>query len=242
MEKPAFPVSNPWETHLFAGPELTCKNFAPDETRHSFGGYESFNFMNILVILVLLISLSWGGCVSRRSNEQETVPHMPPTVAPLPVVKPIEGCWKFPSWWNGTTGATCLVHSVARIEDTVPVRYGFPGTSDKECSAAEVKYFPNTWHYVGGGCCFEVGRSPTEEVVRYCPECRRLEAAWLEQRARRKAEGDVFCERYVVRKNETLYGIARKHKDRDTLQGIIARNSILEPDRIVAGQILYIRR
>ena len=41
--------------------------------------------------------------------------------------------------------------------------------------------FPHTWRFVAGGCVIE-DNAPDRELVRYCPECRRAEEAWLREK------------------------------------------------------------
>lgn len=52
---------------------------------------------------------------------------------------------------------------------------------------------------------------------------------------------DAFFEPYTVKSGDTLWSIARKIRDRDTIEEIILRNKIPDPDRIFPGQIIYIQ-
>lgn len=49
-----------------------------------------------------------------------------------------------------------------------------------------------------------------------------------------------FGEPYVVRNGDTLWSIARRFRDRDTLEHIIGWNDIQNPNRIYPGQIIYV--
>lgn len=52
---------------------------------------------------------------------------------------------------------------------------------------------------------------------------------------------DAILQRYVVRKGDTLSMIARSSGG-DTVAEIVKRNGIQNPDRIVVGQVLYVRQ
>ncbi len=51
----------------------------------------------------------------------------------------------------------------------------------------------------------------------------------------------AFFEPYTVKSGDTLWSIARRFRNRDTLDEIIRRNDITAPDRISQGQIIYIQ-
>lgn len=186
-------------------------------------------------ILFVLVGLILGGCAHRQCREQVNMP----IVLPPPPEPPPTCTWQPPAWWNGTTGLTCLVHNVTRIPETVPIEYGLI-MRDPEFGKAYEEQFPNTLYYVGGGCCYNPGYSPTKEVVRYCPECRRLEAEWIRHRKEGSAPSNGSGKRYVVRNGDTLYSIARKFGGHDTVERVANRNGILDPNRIIIGQVLYI--
>jgi hypothetical protein len=63
--------------------------------------------------------------------------------------------------------------------------YGFP-IEDPEYSAVYTN-FPNTWHYVSGGCVI-YSDSPKYKIIRFCPECRRLETEWREGRKKKSKQ------------------------------------------------------
>jgi hypothetical protein len=50
----------------------------------------------------------------------------------------------------------------------------------------------------------------------------------------------AFYEPYVIKKGDTLLSIARQNEDPDTLDRIITRNGIIDPNRIYCGQTIYI--
>ena len=160
--------------------------------------------------LWLIAALFASGCSGHWfCGDRDVAVYMPPPEIILPPHPPQ---WTPPAWWNGTTGAMCLVHNTARIEEIVPIAYGLPGRPDPAYAAAETNSFPNTWYRVPGGCCVE---PETEEMVRYCPECRKTERRW---RANHKEivvtdpdldyvprTNEVF---HVVQPNEDVYSVS----------------------------------
>ena len=194
--------------------------------------------MKMRIISCLAVISLTVGCAHYHGGA-DACGHFVP-IPPLPP-PPTNSVWQPPAWWNGTTGLTCLVHGTPRIQASVPIEYGLLMNDDPEYPVAEEKFFPNTWHYVAGGCCV-MNDSPKAEIVRYCPECRRIEAEWIKNRKVQREQGDGKFARYVVHQGDTLSGLARKFKDRDSLESIIRRNGIHDPDKIMTGQILYIQK
>ena len=50
----------------------------------------------------------------------------------------------------------------------------------------------------------------------------------------------VVYDKYLIRKGDTLSGIALKFKDRDTREAILKRNAIQDPNRLTVGKSLLI--
>jgi hypothetical protein len=70
----------------------------------------------------------------------------------------------------------CSLHRVQLREDVVPIAYGLIRLSPEYSKAA--RRFPNASTTMGGGCL--VGPQRWAKV-RFCPECRREQAAWVRQ-------------------------------------------------------------
>jgi len=51
----------------------------------------------------------------------------------------------------------------------------------------------------------------------------------------------AFYETYVIKKGDTLWSIAKRFQDRDTLELIIYRNRIINSERIYPGQTIFIQ-
>src|SRR4051812_49406335 len=73
---------------------------------------------------------------------------------------------------------TCPLHGCTLLDGVVPVFFGFFGCGQKYGPAGRNSFrYARSW--AAGGCSVSGGRPPVEEV-RYCPECRAAERAWLE--------------------------------------------------------------
>jgi hypothetical protein len=72
------------------------------------------------------------------------------------------------------TATVCEVHGVPLREDVVAVSFGKPAYYP-ESEEARRKEFPHARTSCHGGCMVQ---EPTRARVRYCPECRKAEAAW----------------------------------------------------------------
>lgn len=79
---------------------------------------------------------------------------------------------------------TCYFHHVPTNLDTVPIKYGLLlfGPQGEAYRLAAHSMFPNTWHWVAGGCTIEQD-SPAMTIIRFCPACRAQERRWRDSSA-----------------------------------------------------------
>ena len=80
----------------------------------------------------------------------------------------------------------CSVHHADLRAQRVEIVYGLPAEAfDSEYQRNQATLFPHANEWVSGGCCsttFGEFKSPTSQVVGYCPQCRQAFDRWQKAR------------------------------------------------------------
>jgi hypothetical protein len=84
----------------------------------------------------------------------------------------------------------CPLHDLPLVEGSVPVVYGFIGTSPEYGPAWRTR-FRYSWSCVAGGCSVAAGR-PSTRTVLYCPRCREEERRWIAERIKENPDEDSW--------------------------------------------------
>lgn len=198
------------------------------------------------ILAVIAVSALFVGCSGHWFCDCRSVVAALPPLPPPPIFDTPQ--WSPPAWWNGIDGTNCLVHHVDRIEEIVPIAYGFPMANSPEYDTAQTNLFPNTWRSAPGGCVI-AHDSPTHRMVRFCPMCRQAEDSWLKTNDRYNtnsvSSGPAHANtNYTPRTNDVLYTVL----EGDCLLSVaaywnVSLSALKERNRISsvsAGQILVI--
>ena len=79
-------------------------------------------------------------------------------------------------------GKVCEVHNIPLRTGVIPIGYGKPWIPPGETEARQ-KLFPHARSSYGGGCMIKDAKWAR---VSFCPECRKAEAKWKEEQARKE--------------------------------------------------------
>jgi hypothetical protein len=134
---------------------------SPRKNESGMNALKAIGGLSALVMLLLA-----GSQVRRGNVYAQAEPKDAPAWLPDARVFDFAGAWE----------DSCRIHGLPTALDTVRVAYGLlaePGT----IQSVRQKLFPNSWHFVPGGCVvFE--NSPDSVIVRYCSMCRDAESRW----------------------------------------------------------------
>jgi hypothetical protein len=90
-----------------------------------------------------------------------------------------------PAWAEEKPPTHCHVHQEELLQDTVPVRYGYP-VYPRGYWEARQKFFPFSNRYVHGEVLTE--NSPKTQKVDYCSLCRIAEEKWNNEQAQKRSK------------------------------------------------------